>query len=45
MRKKKSRKKHTARASMQVLELSKAGNSMDFEIYANREKIRTIIMA
>jgi hypothetical protein len=44
MRKKKSRKKHTVKASMQVLELSKAGSSMDFQIYANKEKIGTIIM-
>jgi hypothetical protein len=43
-RKRKTIKKHTVRANMQVLELTKAGSSMDFEIFANKEKIGTIIM-
>lgn len=37
-------KKHTVRANMQVLELTKAGSSIDFEIFADKEKIGTIII-
>jgi hypothetical protein len=44
MRKKRTRKKYTVRANMQVLELSKAGSSIDFEIFASKEKIGTIIL-
>ncbi len=44
MRKKRTLKKHTVKANMQVLELTKAGSSIDFEIFANKEKIGTIII-
>ena len=37
-------KKHTVRANVQILDLTKAGSSMDFEIFANDEKIGTIII-
>jgi hypothetical protein len=32
-------KKHAVKANMQVMELTKAGSSMDLEIYANRINI------
>jgi hypothetical protein len=35
-------KKHTVTARVQILDLTKAGSSMEFEIYANKEKIGTI---
>lgn len=44
MRRKRTVKKHTVRAQMQVLELTKAGSSMSLEIFANEEKIGTIII-
>jgi hypothetical protein len=44
MRKRRAVKKHTVRAQMQVLELTKAGSSMSLEIFANKEKIGTIII-
>jgi hypothetical protein len=44
MRKKRAVKKHTVSAHMQVLELTKAGSSMDLDIFANREKLGTIII-
>lgn len=44
MGKKKIEKKHTVRANMQVLELTKAGSSINFEIFADNEKIGTIII-
>lgn len=37
-------KKHTAKANVQILDLTKAGSSIDFEIYANKKKIGTIII-
>ena len=37
-------RKHSVRASIQVQELSKAGTSIEFEIYASGEKIGTIII-
>ncbi|HEY0006626.1 MAG TPA: hypothetical protein VGB17_17725 [Pyrinomonadaceae bacterium] len=43
MTKKSVLKKHTVKANMQVLELTKAGSSMSFKIFANEEKIGTII--
>jgi nucleotide-binding universal stress UspA family protein len=37
-------KKHTVRAQVQVLEFTRAGSSMELEIFANREKIGTIVI-
>lgn len=44
MRKKPVVRKHIVKASIQVHELSKAGTSIEFEIYANREKIGTLVI-
>ncbi len=44
MRKKRADKKHTVAARVQILDLTKAGSSMDFEIFANKEKIGHIII-
>ena len=41
-RRKRVIKKHTVRAHMQVLEFTRAGSAMDFEIFADREKLGTI---
>jgi hypothetical protein len=41
-RKKRTVKKHTVRAHMQVLEFTRAGSAMNFEIFADREKLGTI---
>ena len=37
-------RKHSVRASIQVQELSKAGTSIEFEIYAGGEKIGTMVI-
>lgn len=44
MRERTNPKKHTVTARVQILDLTKAGSSMEFEIYANKEKIGTIII-
>src|SRR5215216_4871963 len=44
MTKKRSPRKHAVRASIQVHELSKAGTSIEFEIYASGEKIGTLVI-
>ena len=44
MRKKSIARKHTVKASIQVHELSKSGTSIEFEIYASREKIGTLVI-
>jgi hypothetical protein len=41
-RKKQPAKKHSVRAHMQVLEFTRAGSAMDFEIFASGEKLGTI---
>lgn len=41
MPKKKVIKKHSVRANLQVVELTRAGSSLDLEIYADKEKIGT----
>ncbi len=41
---KRTERKHTVKANVQILDLTKAGSSMEFEIYAEREKIGTIIL-
>ncbi|MDQ3906928.1 MAG: hypothetical protein M3268_01150 [Acidobacteriota bacterium] len=43
-RKKRTTRKHTVRAHMQVLEFTRAGSSMDFEIFASGEKLGTIVI-
>jgi hypothetical protein len=43
-RKRKPVRKHRVAAQVQILDLTKAGSSMEFEIYANEEKIGTIII-
>lgn len=37
-------RKHSVRASVQIHQLSKAGTSIDFQIYADEEKIGTMII-
>lgn len=37
-------RKHSVRASIQVQELTKAGTSIEFEIYAGGEKIGTMVI-
>jgi hypothetical protein len=44
MRKKKAIRKHTVTAHVQILDLTKAGSSMELDIYANEEKIGTIVI-
>ena len=44
MKKKQIVRKHAVRASIQVQELSKAGTSIEFEIYASNEKIGTLVI-
>ncbi len=44
MRKKRTVKKHTVWANVQVVELSKAGSAMEFHIYSGKNKLGTIII-
>ena len=44
MPKKRARKKHSVKAHLQVIELAKAGSSLDLEIYAAKQKIGTLII-
>ncbi|HEX8476562.1 MAG TPA: hypothetical protein VF666_21370 [Pyrinomonadaceae bacterium] len=44
VKKRTSIKKHTVKAHVQIVDLTKAGSSMDFEIYANNERIGTIVI-
>lgn len=44
MPRKKIRKKHSVSADLHVKELTKTGSSLDLEIYANDEKIGTLIL-
>ena len=37
-------KKHSVKAHLQVLELAKAGSSLDLETYASKEKLGTLII-
>ena len=43
-RTKRIRRKHSVRASVQIHQLSKAGTSIDFNVYADQEKIGTLII-
>jgi hypothetical protein len=42
MAKKHAAKKHSVKAQLQVMELSKAGTSLELEIYAAKQKIGTL---
>lgn len=44
MKKKQIARKHAVKASIQVHELTKAGTSIEFEIFASGEKIGTLII-
>lgn len=44
MRKKRLIRKHSVKANLQVIELSKAGSSIDLEISARKERIGRIII-
>lgn len=44
MPRKKLRKKHSVKANLHVLELTRAGSSLDLAIYADEEKIGTMII-
>jgi hypothetical protein len=44
MPKKKPIKKHSVKANLQVVELTRAGSSLDLEAYADQEKIGTMII-
>lgn len=44
MAKKRVRIKHQVTANVRILDLTKAGSSMDFDIYADREKIGHIVL-
>jgi len=44
MPKKRSRKKHSVKAYLQVMELARTGSSLNLEIYAARQKIGTLII-
>jgi hypothetical protein len=41
---KRQRVKHTVSANMQVLELTKSGSSIKFEIFADEEKLGTMVI-
>jgi hypothetical protein len=43
-RKREPARKHRVTAQVQILDLTKAGSSMEFEIYASEEKIGTIVI-
>ena len=44
MPRRKKLKKHSVRANLHVLELTRAGSSLDLAIYADQEKIGTMII-
>lgn len=44
MAQKKVNRKHTVNAHVQILDLTKAGSSMRFEIYADEKQIGTIVI-
>lgn len=44
MRSQSPRRKHTANARVQVLGLSKAGTSIDLELFADDEKLGTLVI-
>jgi hypothetical protein len=44
MPRKRRLKKHSVKANLHVLELTRAGSSLDLEIYADKEKIGTMVI-
>ena len=44
MPRKRKLKKHSVKANLHVLELTRAGSSLDLAIYADQEKIGTMII-
>jgi len=44
MPKKRARKTHSVKDHLNVMELAKAGSSLDLEIYAAKQKIGTLII-
>ena len=44
MPKKRQIKRHSVKANLQVMELAKAGSSLHLDIYADKEKIGTLIL-
>ncbi len=44
MVRKKAIKKHSVKANLHVVELTRMGSSLDLEIYADKEKIGTMII-
>jgi hypothetical protein len=44
MRAKQARKRHTAKAHVQILGLSKAGTSIELELFSDDEKIGTLVI-
>jgi hypothetical protein len=44
MAKRKAKQKHSVYANMQVLELTKAGSSLELEIYAKQQKIGHLVI-
>lgn len=44
MPRKRSRKKHAVKAHLQVMELARAGSSLDLEIFEAKQKIGTLVI-
>jgi len=44
MARKRILKKHSVKAHLQVMELARAGSSLELEIYASKEKLGTLII-
>jgi hypothetical protein len=44
MRRKRVKRKHSVRAELQIMELSKSGTSITLEIFADKEKLGTLII-
>lgn len=44
MKKKKAIRRHGVYTNLQMFDLAKAGSAMEFEIYANEEKLGTIVI-
>ena len=44
MARKRLLKKHSVKAHLQVMELARAGSSLELEIYASKEKLGTVII-
>lgn len=44
MPKKRLLKKHSVKANLRAVELTRAGSSLDLEIFADKEKIGTLIL-